>query len=166
MTPDYHERTSLFAFRDGFLIIGTLLAAACPLLIDTGLSTWGVIPSEKQRFSVMAFLFAPMIILCSLYCVHTVKETFSRNGADDLELEFWSVFKNRPFLILITAFAISALGSNLPATLILYYVEYVLEAHNAEGFLLVYFLTGIVCLPLWIKISRKIGKKWPGSFPW
>ncbi len=30
LTPDYHERTSLFAFRDGFLILGTLFGCSRP----------------------------------------------------------------------------------------------------------------------------------------
>jgi Na+/melibiose symporter-like transporter len=46
---------------------------------------------------------------------------------------------SRPFMILIAGYTISALGSNLPATLILYYVEYVLQARHAEVFLLIYF---------------------------
>ena len=34
ITFDYHERTSLFAMRDGFLIAGTLAAAAAPALVQ------------------------------------------------------------------------------------------------------------------------------------
>ncbi len=159
LTPDYHERTSVFAFRDGFLIVGTLLAAASPMLIDAAMKVWDRVPDEKERFSIMAFLFAPMIIMSSFYCIYRIKETFSGNGEDDLQKGFLTVFKNRPFLVLISAYTISAFGSNLPATLILYYVEYVLKSQNAEGFLLIYFLTGILFLPLWIIVSRKMGKK-------
>jgi GPH family glycoside/pentoside/hexuronide:cation symporter len=43
--------------------------------------------------------------------------------------------------------------------LILFYVEYVLQSNLADFFLLLYFVTGIVFLPGWIVISRKIGKK-------
>ncbi|MGD8548287.1 MAG: MFS transporter, partial [Desulfobacterales bacterium] len=66
---------------------------------------------------------------------------------------------NRPFIILLIAYTISAIGNNLPATLILFYVEYVLQSNLADFFLLLYFVTGIVFLPGWIVISRKIGKK-------
>jgi GPH family glycoside/pentoside/hexuronide:cation symporter len=48
----------------------------------------------------------------------------------------------------------------LPATLILYYVEYVLGSSNAELFLLLYFITGILFLPGWVLMSRVLGKKW------
>ena len=159
MTTDYHERTVLFSVRDGFLILGTLLAAATPVLIDVVLSSAGRVTTEKERFSIMAYIFAPMIILFSLVCIYRIKEKVTRRMTDHLLKGFSDVVKNRPFMILIAGYTISALGSNLPATLILFYVEYVLQARNAEVFLLIYFLTGIVFLPLWIAVSRKIGKK-------
>ncbi len=82
-----------------------------------------------------------------------------RSGKNDFFQGMVDVIKNRPFVILLAAYTISAFGSNLPAALILYYVEYVLQVEHAEGFLLIYFLTGILFLPFWIAISRKIGKK-------
>ena len=159
MTTDYHERTVLFSIRDGFLILGTLLAAASPVLIDWAMEFSGKSPDEKERFSVMAYIFAPMIVIFSWVCIHRIKEKVSIRTTDHLLKGFSDVLKNRPFLILITGYTISALGSNLPATLILYYVAYVLENANAELFLLIYFITGIGFLPLWIAVSRKIGKK-------
>jgi len=159
MTTDYHERTVLFSVRDGFLILGTLLAAASPVMIDAAMTSLGKIPTEKERFSIMAYIFAPMIVVFSLVCIYKIKEKYTRRMTDHLLKGFSDVLKNRPFMILIAGYTISALGSNLPATLILYYVEYVLQARNAEMFLLIYFVTGIVFLPLWIAVSRKIGKK-------
>jgi len=41
---------------------------------------------------------------------------------------------NRPFMILIVAYTISAIGNNLPATLILFYVNMFLESPYAECF--------------------------------
>jgi GPH family glycoside/pentoside/hexuronide:cation symporter len=67
--------------------------------------------------------------------------------------------RNRPFVILLVAYTVSAIGNNLPATLILYYVEYVLQSKMADAFLLLYFITGILFLPGWIVIARHTGKK-------
>jgi GPH family glycoside/pentoside/hexuronide:cation symporter len=159
LTPDYHERTSLFAFRDGFIIIGTLLAAASPMLADTVLETMGRVSGEKGRFSLMAAGFAPMIVLFTIYSIARTRERYTDKASHGLSNGFATVFRNRPFVILITAYTISALGSNLPATLILYYVQYVLQTGNAERFLLIYFMTGILFIPLWTLISKKIGKK-------
>jgi GPH family glycoside/pentoside/hexuronide:cation symporter len=73
--------------------------------------------------------------------------------------------ENKPFLILLAAYTIASIGSNLPATLILYYVQYVLQAPSAEIFLLEYFVIGILCLPLWVRLAHAFGKKqaWLGA---
>ena len=67
---------------------------------------------------------------------------------------FWhglrQVAHNRPFVILLIAYTVSAIGNNLPATLILFYVEYVLQSQLADFFLMLYFVTGIIFLPAWI----------------
>ncbi len=161
LTTNYHDRTTLFGLRDGFLISGTLLAAAFPVLIDRCIELMNQQSSESMRFSIMAYVYAPLIILSSIICIWKVRELPAPPSVrkNDFFQGMIDVIKNRPFVILLTAYTISAFGSNLPATLILYYVEYVLQADHAEGFLLIYFLTGILFLPLWIAISRKIGKK-------
>lgn len=66
---------------------------------------------------------------------------------------------NKPFMILLMAYTISAIGNNLPATLILYYVQYVLQSRYAEAYLRLYFFPGILFLRAWIKIASKVGKK-------
>jgi len=71
-----------------------------------------------------------------------------------------AVGQNKPFLLLLISYTIAAFGSNLPATLILYYVEYVLGSKQADLFLVLYFVTGIVFLPAWVLLARRIGKKW------
>ena len=67
--------------------------------------------------------------------------------------------QNRPFIILLISYIVAAFGSNLPATLILYYVEYVLQSKQADLFLLIYFVTGVLFLPGWIYMARKLEKK-------
>jgi GPH family glycoside/pentoside/hexuronide:cation symporter len=161
LTPHYSERTSLFALRDGLLIAGTLLAASAPALIqalyDTGASPAG----ERRKFFWIAVWYAPLLLGSCLWCVYRVRErtAVSQPGARPTLGDLRSVARNRPFLILLTSYTISALGSNLPATLILYYVEYVLESSRADLFLFMYFASGIVMLPAWIKLANRFGKK-------
>ena len=53
-------------------------------------------------------------------------------------------------------FPVGGLGTRfLPAILILYYVEYVLQSKLADAFLLLYFVTGIVFLPGWIMLQER-----------
>ncbi len=66
---------------------------------------------------------------------------------------------NRPFVLLLVSYTVTAIGSNLPATLIPYYVQYVIGDPDAEKFLLLYFVTGVLLLPFWIWLAKRIGKK-------
>lgn len=161
LTRDYDDRTALFAIRDGLLIAGTLAAAAAPALIRS----FGMVDSgpdgDREVFMTMAVLYAPLLIGACALCVYRLRERPPVSTGERLswKASWRTVRRNRPFMILLAAFTVSALGSNLPAALILYYVQYVLESSKADFFLLAYFVTGIAFLPLWVKLASRIGKK-------
>ena len=160
LTDDYHERTGLFGLRDGCLIIGTALAAGSPAFADWLNQALGYTSSERMTFFTLALMYGPFLLITAWICVLMVREHYPHvSGHDDFFGGYRSVFQNKPFVILLVAYTISAFGSNLPATLILYYVEYVLGYHDADRFLGLYFLVGIAFLPFWVFISKKIGKK-------
>ncbi len=162
ITFDYHERTALFGMRDGFLIVGTLIAASAPALVQYafGLAETGA--GERAKFFWISVLYTPLLIGSCWWCVYRLRESAPSSSTEAFKLftGLRRVLRNRPFLILLVAYTISAIGNNLPATLILYYVEYVLQSDLADFFLLLYFVTGIVFLPGWISLAARIGKKW------
>lgn len=161
ITFDYHERTSLFGMRDGFLIAGTLAAASSPAAIQWLLNLPPDSTGERAKFFWIAIIYAPLLIGTCWWCALTIREKPVSDGAQKMDI--WNglrqVAHNRPFMILLIAYTVSAIGNNLPATLILFYVEYVLQSRLADFFLMLYFVTGIVFLPAWIFISRRTGKK-------
>ncbi len=161
ITFDYHQRTALFSWRDGFLILGTLVAAASPKIMQVIFHLPDNDAGQRRQFFLIAAVYAPLLIACCWICVGAIKERQAAASVDrPASPAGWlSVFKNRPFVILLVSYTVAAVGNNLPATLILYYVEYVLQTTGAELFLALYFVTGIVFLPPWIFLSRRIEKK-------
>ena len=160
ITFDYNERISLFGIRDGFLIAGTLAAAATPAIIQWSFGLSGDSGDERTKFFWISVLYTPLLIGTALWCVMVIKELNPKEREKTgLYAGIRQVTRNRPFMILLIAYTISAVGNNLPATLILFYVEYVLQSDLADIFLLMYFVTGIVFLPGWIFIARRTGKK-------
>jgi GPH family glycoside/pentoside/hexuronide:cation symporter len=162
LTFDYNERTALFAVRDGLLIAGTLFAAISPAVIGAIFATGASPDGERRKFFWLAVCYAPLIIGTCVWCTYRIREleVLPRAAAATPTLKGWrSISANRPFMILLAAYTISAIGSNLPATLILYYVEYVLQSTRADLFLILYFVTGILFLPAWIKYANRYGKK-------
>ena len=116
---------------------------------------------ERTKFFWIAIIYAPLLIGTCWWCVLAIQE--NQQNANTQTFGIWrglrQVTRNRPFMILLIAYTISAIGNNLPATLILFYVEYVLQSQLADFFLLLYFVTGIVFLPGWIIIARRTEKK-------
>lgn len=161
ITFDYNERISLFGFRDGFLIAGTVAAASSPALVEWLFDLTSTAQGERAKFFWISVIYAPLVIGLSWLCVIFIKELPHRHVERPVGLlkGLWQIGRNRPFVILLVAYTISAIGNNLPATLILFYVEYVLQSNSADFFLLIYFITGIIFLPGWMSISRKVGKK-------
>jgi GPH family glycoside/pentoside/hexuronide:cation symporter len=161
ITFDYHERIALFGWRDGALIAGTLVAAASPAVVSGVLGLSSTPADERLKFFWISVFYGPLVVAFCGWCVLAVRE----RGVDRLPFRpgsgsgFRRVLENRPFVILLASYTIAAFGSNLPATLILYYVEYVLQSTQADLFLALYFVTGVLFLPGWVLLAGRIGKK-------
>jgi len=167
ITFDYDQRTSLFGMRDGFLIAGTMAAAASPALVRWMFGLDESPAGERAAFFWIAVIYAPLVVGTCWWCALAIGEARRETRSDKTRLlqGLKQASGNRPFVILLISFTISSIGNNLPATLILYYVQYVLRSDMAEAFLLLYFVTGVGFLPAWVKLAHRIGKKtaWLGA---
>jgi GPH family glycoside/pentoside/hexuronide:cation symporter len=174
ITFKYHERTTLFAWRDGALIAGTLVAASSPALVSQILDLSTTPADERSKFFWISVVYAPLVVIFCWWCISAIREkgpsarrhesADSCRSADTSRPSFGSGFRlvlqNRPFMILLISYTVAAFGSNLPATLILFYVQYVLQSKMADLFLALYFLTGIAFLPGWVYLAKRTGKKY------
>lgn len=166
LSDDYDERTALFSIREGSLVVGTLIAAVGPGLIGMMLGLEDG-EDERLRFAVYGAAAAPVLVLACLTCVRGVQERFGHGlhagpptSPSAVAQQLREAFANRPFVILLLAFVVIALGSSLPMVLISYFLAYWLDASQLlPVFLLVYFGVGMVCLPGWVWLSRRRGKK-------
>ena len=158
ITFDYDERTRLFGLRDGFFLLGTLLAVATPAALDFLLEDTG----RRGQMRIFAIVYAPVLLAACWWCVLAISERRAEQSDTPnppLGRGLKIALANRPFLVLLASYAVSSVAANLPATLILYYVEYVLGSNLAEVFLLEYFVVGIAFLPLWVWAAERMGKK-------
>ena len=160
---NFHERTKLLGVRDGLTALGTLLAAVFPLVLSKSTAL-----DERQKFFVTGIVYGLLLIAAGCWCVRRIKERQweeAQRPKDGLVASVKGVFRNRPFRILLSAYVIGAFGAELPATLLLFYVPYVLKSTHSEEYLGLYLLVGLVFLPMWIKLSGKFGKKqaWLGG---
>lgn len=160
LTFDYDERTDLLGLREAFVIGGTVLAAATPVVVGWWLGGGDDPASERSKFLGMGAFYALLLVgLCS-WCALAVRERVQAAVATaNLRDAVQQVMTHRSFLILLLAFVVSSLGSNLPPAVVLYYVEYVLQSAHGELFLLLYLGLNVLFLPAWIWLAHRRGKK-------
>lgn len=151
---DFNERNRLFSIRIAFFIVGTLLAVVIPEILRTFASS----PSES--FSLLSLVYVPLVLGPFAWCVYSVRERpavpqvhggFLRGLLESL--------RNKPFRILLISYLISGFGASLPATLIFFFVEHVLGSARGGQFLLLYFVVGFLCSPIWPRVAAQWGKK-------
>lgn len=166
LTLDYHERSRLFGVREGFSILGTIGAAVAPgILIGVGLS-------ERQAFSTIGVTIAVLLVLLFGILVAFVRERpeFAEREPNPFVPGIRRALRNRPFRILLATYVVANVAGAIPGTLVPFFNAYVIrpddEARWLSIFLAVYFGSGFLCLPLWLALARRVGKRpaWLASF--
>jgi GPH family glycoside/pentoside/hexuronide:cation symporter len=167
LSPEYHDRSSLFAWRMAFIIAGTLIASAAPgVLAGMGVA------DPRAQMRIIALVFGAALIALFAVLVTTVRERSDQatHASNPLVPGVRRALRNRPFRILFLTFVVGSLPSAIPALMIPFFTAYVIQPENPEQvlalFLLLYFASGFFFLPLWVWAARRFGKlhAWLASF--
>lgn len=170
LTLDYHERSSLYSVREGFALVGTLLAAAAPGLVVAWLG------DSRRAYALLAIGYGVLMVALYWTLVAVVRERpeFSARAPNPLVPGVRRSLRNRPFLVLFVCYIVGSIPGAIPGLLMPYFNRYVLnpglDEAAVEGwlsiFLLAYFGAGLLCLPLWLAAARRFGKRnaWLASF--
>jgi Na+/melibiose symporter-like transporter len=159
LSPDYNERSRITGAREAMMIVGIIGASSMPA-IATAMGY-----DQQQGLAAVAWLAivigAPAIALL----LWRVRETAARSpdkpaGAVRMLAGSREILRNRPFVRLLSAWFINGLANGLPAVLFLLYLQHGLGAGEvAQGVLiLAYFVAGVAAIPLWLRLSARIGK--------
>jgi glycoside/pentoside/hexuronide:cation symporter, GPH family len=150
----YDARSRIAGFREGFTLIGTLVAIALPFSIGIDFKE-GI-----HGLAAMAVFIALALPVFGIVAISSVPEpvNYTRQRIDFVH-GIKALFSNRPFMRLIAAFFLNGLANGIPATLFLYFVSSVLGAEDMRGPLLfLYFACGIAGVPLALYLAKRMGK--------
>lgn len=166
MTLNYHERSTLFGFREGFVVIGTLVAATLPPILI------GLLGGERQAYTGFALIFGLLLTLLYFNLVWRVRERpeFMTRESNPLIPGVRRVMRNKVFRLLLMVYLVASITGAIPGLMMPYFTKYVLQPENPNlwlaVFLAIYFGAGFCFLPVWVWASRKFEKKpvWLVSF--
>lgn len=152
MTHDYHGKSALSASREVFAILGTVVVISLPFLIGA----MDNIALTLDTLAKLLWVLLPLSLLPALLWL--VERRQVRRFAPLRKVG--SILSAHPAIRqLLPAYFINSLANALPATLFILFVTHVLQAPEQVGMvLMVYFLSGIVGLPLWLWLARRIDK--------
>jgi glycoside/pentoside/hexuronide:cation symporter, GPH family len=161
LSDDYHQRSRITGVREALVVVGTLVAAATPVLLGAGEN------QEASLAEVLATLAVGLVIALPLACLVAsalVPDRPRRSAPIGPRRErfiagYRALLENRAFLRLILAYLLNGIANGMPATLFLLFVGHVLVLPDKAGELLfIYFACAIAGIPFWVWISGYLDK--------
>ena len=157
LSTNYNERTLVTSWREGFSVTGSLIGAFTPAIIFFFGYTK---PTDAVFFLSLAIaIIMPIVVANAMISVPEFKQPEQNQRRLPLRESFRYVWRNEPYRRLVIVFLFSTIGSAMTNTLSFFFVKHVLLAGDLYGFYLApYFVSQLLAIPLWFKLSRRIGK--------
>lgn len=153
----YHGRARLAGFREAANFIGTLLAAAVPSI--TALMGHGL---DRFTMSVVGWgviILTPPTLWAALRFVPDPETPPATTAEPPLREMMAQVYRNLPFRLLCISFFVLTIGMSITNAVLVFFITDYLRVPNLVGMVLgLSFLSVLLFVPIWVRISRKIGK--------
>jgi Na+/melibiose symporter-like transporter len=161
LSTDYHERTRITATRGALGVAGVLTAAALPQVLGDRLGA-------QAGLAWFSLAFVPILAIGALA---TLGSAARRAAPPPVPLRpavrpaqmvaaLLRPFANRRYRWLIGVSLLSGTAAAIPGTLILFFVQDVLQRPDlSAAYLALYFLLGAAGMPAWVAVARRVGKQ-------
>ena len=155
LSHNYHERTKIFGYRHALWNIGSLLALV---------AMYQLIKSDDPRAmaTVISLIAGGVTFLLIIWTFFIVRERSEYQGRGELNplVAFRDVVQNPHARLLLMVYFIENLGGATIGILTPYVAEYIVGKPDETVFyILCYLIPSIASVPLWVPVSRYIGKK-------
>jgi len=160
LTRDYNERASLTSIRMVYSVLGYILGAALTTMLAGIFQGSGL--NMQQAWSATGAVFGAIAVTTTLITTLSIKERPELAGEPSKlppVKAVVTVFKNRPFLVLMIAFILSSFSFTMLTALVPYFIQYQLNMKDQVPFVLLAMLVtiGIFLIPAKL-ISDRINK--------
>lgn len=155
LSTAHHERTRIFGVREGLGLLGNFLALGALFALDT-------VEDLRRGASVQALLVVAFMALAVWLASTAVRERVEYQGRGGARL--WGavvdVARNRHARLLFFVFGIESFGASVLGVVVYFALEYVYALPGmASAFLAMYMVPAILFIPVWVRLSRRFGKR-------
>lgn len=149
------DQTRISGTREAFGLIGLLLAVSLPPLLKV------LLPEEHVYIAFSAVLFLITLLSLVFFYRWLSNHSATLKRSSKAQPRIFQTLFNLPVKTrkLFLVYGLSVLASSIPAILVIFFVRDRLNAESYLGlFLLLYFLSGALSMPLWKSLAEKHGK--------
>lgn len=155
LAQDYHGRTQVASVRQAFGLLGLIIATTLPALV---LQQKGATAGDVLH--ALALLMLVMLPLCGAIVFFLVPEPPPM--ANEKRISFLEglkiVAKNGPFKAIVLALFLGYVAETFRITITLFFARDAIGVPNIGIIYVFYFITGLVAVPFWGWLAKKIGK--------
>ncbi|NOY07931.1 MAG: MFS transporter [Spirochaetes bacterium] len=156
LTADFNERTVLNGFRMSFAVVGTLIGAGIviPLI--------GMFKNRSSGWTVVGGIMGAVMAVTALITFFAVKGRDAGKPVihKNIIKSYTEVLKLKPFILALLPWTLHITGITIIQGALLYYFKYIYRAENFFQFALLSLLvSSLIFIPVWVAISKRIGKK-------
>lgn len=155
LSGDYHERTRIVSVRQAFgltgLIAATLLPAA--VLQQDGATAGDVLGALGVAMVVLLPLFGLLVLFLAPEPRIDVPD-------EDMPLAkgLRIAFANGPFRMIVAALFLGYVAETFRITITLFFARDAIGVQNIGLIYVAYFATGLLAVPVWAWLARRLGK--------
>jgi Na+/melibiose symporter-like transporter len=158
LSNDYHERSRISAYKQAAGLIGSLVAIGVPAFVDR---FPGATPAD--RLSTLGMVIIVALPVCVAFALASASEPPPTRVATRARTSLWEALRvaarTGPVQRLIAANLLMSMATGVVASIFLFFAGQVLRVGTWTSFVLVpLMLSGLLFLPVWMRLSRRIGK--------
>jgi len=155
LSSDYNTRSSITGIRVAFGLTGSLAALLFAVVFSGENSA-----ELGKTLSGITWLVIVSLVIATILAATLVPDNKETELPENTFSAAWEVIsKPTPFRQLLVSFFLNAVGNAIPASLFILYVTHVIGSADTVGqMLFLYFICSALSVPVWVAISKKLGK--------
>ena len=187
LSPDYHQRSRVTAARELYVLIGLMVAAAVPMVIEVLADQGGSVsqvftalwddatsafsgnitdskPADRAALTGpvlagLAWVIIGVLPVCVFLVVTFVKEPASQNPARvPLKEGAILVWRNGPMRRVLMIALLVIFGESFRNAVSLFFIRDIVGIPTIGAAYFFYFIAGLAAIPFWLWLGNAIGK--------
>lgn len=156
LSTDYNERSVIVGARVWLGMAANVTSKIIPVVAVLAFA-YGGTREVLHMIGIMTLILVPLTV--GLTVANVPENPAYKPPTISFGRGIVAMWRNGPFKRLLFAFFVNSMGTTVATATALYYVRNVMgEEKLAILFLLVFYLAGLIGIPFWVWLSKRIGK--------